>query len=144
MRWNVRSAASRSGLLACSVAVALLTACGGGGGAGGGGGGGGGPAAVARVFPPQDGLSDDATIVAPDEIERRRRIEFVEFQFVVMRMRQASLLDEHPVSQPRLGGHRILKEMSGRKGKRFDHPNLRSAAWPYKAVRRDSTYWERP
>lgn len=63
MRWNVRSAVSRSGLLACSVAVALLTACGGGGGAGGGGGGGGGPAAVARVFPPQDGLSDDATIV---------------------------------------------------------------------------------
>lgn len=52
------AAASRLGL---AVALAFTTTGCGGGGSGGGGGGGG--AAVARVFPPQDGLSDDETIV---------------------------------------------------------------------------------
>lgn len=55
------AAASRLGL---AVALALTTTgCGGGGSGGGGGGGGGGPGAVARVFPPQDGLSDDEAVV---------------------------------------------------------------------------------
>src|SRR5207249_4945748 len=64
--------------------------------------------------------------ITPDQIDGGGCVEFVILHLIVGQVGERPFLDEDAVSKTRLGGERVAKEVSGLKGKAFDHwPRLR-------------------